>query len=262
MNAVSTRSRRAYIVGVHAISGLRRRALAGCASLSFALAAALGVGALSGGFSADAMAQSSAKSDPDAAPLQARLRNLDLDPQRNTLAAYERLQARQAVEALLKAKKKQRPQALELARLRVETAEVAVRSEQARTELQRLELERGELLVEASRRDAERARAEAERLRIAAQIEAEESARLREAIAAEARAREDAEGILDTVVGAEAEKLRAAREREAELARMEAELTAAGAGSDSGAAAKPPAKPKPKPRPKPKPSPKPKAPAR
>ncbi|TXI50455.1 MAG: hypothetical protein E6Q50_03920 [Lysobacter sp.] len=191
-----------------------------------------------------------AEADPDAAPLQARLRNLDLDPQRNTLAAYERLQARQAVEALAAAKRKQRPQALQVARLRVETAEVAVRGELARTELQRLELERGELLVEASRRDAERARAEAERLRIEAQIQAEEAARLREAIAQEAQAREDAEGILDTVAGAEAEKLRAARELEAELARKEAELAAGGPVS--------PPKPKPvagKPKPKPKPKP-------
>jgi hypothetical protein len=197
-----------------------------------------------------------ANPDPEIAPLQARLRNLDLDPQRNTLAAYERLQARQAVDVLLKAKKKQRPQALQIARLRVETAEVAVRSELARAQLQTLELERGELLVEASRRDAERARAEAERLRIEAQIQAEEAARLREAIAQEAQARVDAEGMLDTVVGAEAEKLRAAREREAELARQEAELMAGGSATTTSKP-KPPSKPKPKPKPRPKPKPKP-----
>ncbi len=209
-------------------------------------------------FVAAASAQTTAL-DTDIAPLQARLRNLDLDPQRNTLAAYERLQARQAVDALAKTKRKQRPQALQIARIRVETAEIAVRSEQARTELQRLELERGELLVEASRRDAERARAEAERLRIEAQIQSEETARLREAIAQEALARENAEGMLDTVVGAEAEKLRAARELEAELARKEAELTAGGPVSNPPSKPKPKsestpkAKPKPKPRAKPKP---------
>jgi hypothetical protein len=195
--------------------------------------------------------------DPDAAPLQERLRNLDLDPQRNTLASYERLQARQAVEALIKAKRKQRQPALQIARIRVETAEVAVRTELARTELQRLEQERGELLVEASRRDAERARAEAERMRIQAQIQTEEAARLREAIAQEAQARVDAEGILDTVVGAEAEKLRAARELEAELGRKEAELAAGGPVSQSSAKPKPAAKPKPKLKPRPRPAPKP-----
>ncbi len=192
--------------------------------------------------------------DPDAAPLQERLRNLDLDPQRNTLAAYERLQARQAVEALTKAKRKQRPPALQVARIRVETAEVAVRSELARVELQRLGLERGELLIEASRRDAERARAEAERMRIEAQIQTEEAARLRDAIALEAQARVDAEGILDTVVGAEAEKLRAARELEAELGRREAELAAGGSVASSPAKPKPAAKPKPKPKPRAKPT--------
>ncbi|MBP6749140.1 MAG: hypothetical protein KA144_05840 [Xanthomonadaceae bacterium] len=193
-----------------------------------------------------------AEPDPDVAPLQARLRNLDVDPQRNALAAYERLQARQAVDALAAAKRKQRPLALQVARLRVETAEVAARGELARTELQRLELERGELLVEASRRDAERARAEAERLRIEAQIQAEETARLREAIAQESQARVDAEGMLDSVVGAEAEKLRAARELEAELARKEAELAAGGPVSTP----KPkPSTGKPKPKPKPKPRP-------
>jgi hypothetical protein len=88
-------------------------------------------------------------------------------------------------------------------------------------------------------------------LRIEAQIQAEEAARLREAIAQEAQAREDAEGILDTVAGAEAEKLRAARELEAELARKEAELAAGGPVSSP----KPkPAAGKPKPKPKPKPT--------
>ncbi len=226
-------------------------AVAGLASKSMCRTALL---ALLFAFASIAQA---AAPDPDAAPLQERLRNLDLDPQRNTLAAYERLQARQAIEALTKAKRKQRPLALQVARLRVETAEVAVRTDLARTELQRLELERGELLVEASRRDAERARAEAERMRIEAQIQAEEAARLREAIAQESQARVDAEGILDTVVGAEAEKLRAARELEAELARKEAELAAGGPLPSTSAKPKPATKPKPKPKPRTKPKPKP-----
>lgn len=187
--------------------------------------------------------------DPDAVPLAQRLQAIDTDPARNAHAAYERLQARQAVQALVAAKRKQRPMALRIARIRVETAEIASATEARRAELQRLETERGELLVEASRRDAERARAEAERVRIEAQIQAEETARLREAIAAESRSREEAEGLLDTVAGSEAEKLRQAREREAELARREAELM--------GDAAPPKPKPAPKPRARPKVKPKP-----
>lgn len=201
-------------------------------------------------------AAQAAEPDQDVVRLGQRLQAIDTDPQRNPFAAYERLQARQAVQALQDAKRKQKPQALQIAKIRVETAELAARTESGGAELQRLEIERGELLVEASRRDAERARAESERLRIEAQIQAEETARLREAVEAESRNREEAEGLLDTVTGSETEKLRLAREREAELARREAELTAGGPLSGDQAP-KPAAKPKPRPKPKPKPKPKP-----
>jgi hypothetical protein len=170
-----------------------------------------------------------AESDAEIERLGQRLRAIDVDPQRNIFAAYERLQARQALQALQAAKRRQRPQALEVAKIRVESAEIAARAESGDVELRRLELERSELLVEASRRDAERARAEGERLRVAAQIQAEEAARLRNVVAAESREREEVEGLLDTVAGSEAEKLRLARQREAELARREAELLSDGA---------------------------------
>jgi hypothetical protein len=195
------------------------------------------------------VAVQAAEPDPDAARFAQRLQAIDIDPERNTFAAYERLQARQAVQNLLAAKRKQRPLALQIARIRVETAELAARTESTGAELRRLEIERGELLVEASRRDAERARAEAERLRVEAQIQTEEAARLRAAVEDEARNRQEAEGLLDTMAAGEAEKLRLAREREAELARQEAELSA------GGTSASPKPKPKPKPRPKPKPKP-------
>ncbi len=201
-----------------------------------------------------------AEPDPEAVRLGQRLQTIDIDPQRNGFAAYERLQARQAVQALQTAKRKQKPQALQIARIRVETAEIASRTESGGAELQRLEIERAELLVEASRRDAERARAEAERLRIEARIQAEETTRLREAVDAEARNREEAEGLLDSVAGGEAEKLRLAREREAELARREAELLGGGPVS-GGTAPRSTATPKPKqmlrstPKPKPRPKP-------
>lgn len=194
--------------------------------------------------------------DPDVDALGRRLQALDTDPARNAFAAYERLQARQAVQALVLAKKKQRPLALELARLRVETAEIAAATEAGRGELQQLDARRAELLMAASRRDAERARAEAERMRVEAQIQAEEAARLRQEIEAESRSRAEAEGLLDSVAGAEAEKLRQAKAREAELARREAELLSGGARPQSkpkpGPAA--PVKPRPKGKPRPKPA--------
>ena len=165
-----------------------------------------------------------AADNPDALRLSQRLQALDADPGTTGVAAYERLQARQAVQVLGEVNKARRPVALKVAQARVETAEVAAQTAVVQREIDRLDRERSELLVEASRRDAARARQEAERLRIQAQIQAEEAARMRMAAEEEASARLQAEGVLDDVAGAQAAKLRAAREREAELARREAEL--------------------------------------
>ena len=158
------------------------------------------------------------------APLQQRLLALDADSGLAGLAAYERLQARQAVAALAEARSSQRAAAAQIAQWRVETAEIASRTEASRRELTTLERERSQLLVDASRQDAARARQEAERLRIQAQIQAEEAARLRLAAEEESTARQDAENVLQGVASGEAAKLRAARQREAELRRREAEL--------------------------------------
>lgn len=165
-----------------------------------------------------------AEDDPDHARLAQRLRAIEVDPTRNPYAAYERLQARQALDALAHARSRQRADALQIAQWRVETAELAAGTEATRRELEQLDRERSELLVEASRQDAARAREEAERLRVQAQIQAEEAARLRMAAEQEALLRQDAETALDDVAGAQAAKLRAARKREAELARREREL--------------------------------------
>lgn len=178
------------------------------------------------------MQPGSAAADPSEAPVSAssdyaaRLRALAADPALGPLAAYERLQAQQAVDALAQAKSRQRESADRLARRRVEIAELAARTEAARRDIDRLERERSELLVEASRRDAEAARAEAERLRVQAQIQAEEAERLRQQAATDAAAMQDVEAALAGVSDAQAAKLRAAREKEARLAREEAELMA------------------------------------
>ena len=170
-------------------------------------------------------AASKAQAESDQSRLESRLQAIDTDPARNTLASYERLQARQAVDALAASRSGQaRIDARQVAEWRVETAEIAVANAADGRELDRLERERSELLVEASRQDAARARAEAERLRIQAQVQAEESERLRLAAEEESSARQQVEGVLDDVAGAQAAKLRAARQREAELKRLEAEL--------------------------------------
>ncbi|MEN5116738.1 hypothetical protein ABE488_05310 [Luteimonas sp. TWI662] len=160
----------------------------------------------------------------DEAALQQRLQAIDADAGTAGAAAYERLQARQALAALATARSSQRASALQIAQWRVETAEVAAKTEVARRELGGLERDRAQLLVEASQQDAVRARQEAERLRIQAQIQAEEAARLRLAAEEELAARQQAETVLQGVASGEAAKLRAARQREAELKRREAEL--------------------------------------
>lgn len=167
---------------------------------------------------------SHAADDGDAALLSQRLQALEADPSTAGLAALERLQARQAVDAYLDAGARQRDVLGRVAGWRVETAETAARTEALRREIDRLDRTRADLLVEASRQEAARARAEAERLRIQAQIQAEEAARLRATADAELTARQQAENVLEGVASDQAAKLRAARAREAELARREAEL--------------------------------------
>ena len=171
-----------------------------------------------------ALPQARAADAPDAAALNQRLVALDADAATAGLAPLERLQARNAVDALAAARARQRQGALLVAQWRVEAAEVATRTALARRELDRLERERADLLLEASRREAARARQEAERLRIQAQVQAEEAARLREAAETEAMARQEAESVLEGVSAREAARLRAARERAAELKRQEEEL--------------------------------------
>ena len=160
---------------------------------------------------------------PEVMALNQRLFSLQADPSLSELAAYERLQAQQAVAVLAKARGKQRDSALFVADRRVEIAETAARAEAARRDADRLDRTRSELLVEASRRDAARARQEAERLRIQAQIQAEEAEHLRLAAEAESIARQEAEDTLTNVAGEQSARLSSARLKEAKLARQEAE---------------------------------------
>ena len=180
------------------------------------LGAALGLVSLS--------AQAQDSGNPDVERLSERMRAIDADPQRNNFANYERLQARQALDALANARANQRDAALRVAEWRVETAELAAGTELIRREIDQLDRLRADLMVEASRQEAARARAEAERLRVQAQIQAEEAERLRLAAEAEHGARQEVEGVLEGVASDQAARLRAARARQAELERREAEL--------------------------------------
>ncbi|WP_208456924.1 DUF4398 domain-containing protein [Lysobacter solisilvae (ex Woo and Kim 2020)] len=165
---------------------------------------------------------------PPAGDYTLRLQALATDPQLAALAAFERLRAQQAVDALAKARGRKREPADYLAQRRVEIAELTARTEASRRDIDQLDRERSELLIEASRRDAEAARAEAERLRVQAQIQAEEAERLRQQAAQSDAAMQDVETAIAGVSDVQAAKLKAAREREAKLAREEAELVAGG----------------------------------
>jgi len=175
-----------------------------------------------------ATAPAVAADNPDAARLSQRLTALDADSTLNTFAAYERLQARQAVSTLDQAAKRDRPGALYVAERRVAIAESAARTQAMQRQIDQLDRERSELLVEASRRDAANARAESERLRLQAQMQAEEAERLRQQSEADAVAMQDVESALKGVAGAQTARLNAARDRQAKLAREEAELVTGG----------------------------------
>lgn len=162
----------------------------------------------------------------DAATLGNRLRALDADARFAGTAAYERLRAQQAVDALAASRGKARDAAAPVAARRVAAAELSARTEALSRQLDALDHTRSDLLVEASRQEADRARQEAERLRLQAQVQAEESQRLQAAADAEAAARQQAEAVISDVAGTQQAKLDAARDKEAALARQEAELTA------------------------------------
>ena len=165
-----------------------------------------------------------AADDPLVLQLNQRLMSINANPETSELAAFERVQAQQAIGTLAQAKRRDRELAGYLAERRVEIAETAVRASLAQRQARQLEGTRSDLLIEASRREAARARQEAERLRVQAQIQAEESERLRLAAESEALARQDAENALTSVAGRQQQRLSSAQQNAAKLAREEAEL--------------------------------------
>lgn len=167
--------------------------------------------------------------DPELAALQARLLQLDSDPQLAGQGALERLKAAQAVEALAAARSRQRPVLLEIAGHRVRAAEAAAAADGLAARALELDRERDQILVDASRREAESARREADRLRTQNLARQEEAARFAEQAEAERVARAETFALAEQA-RAEAEQARrlaASRAREAQLAREEAELASA-----------------------------------
>lgn len=164
--------------------------------------------------------------DPDVERLRTELRALDNDPSMASLAGVERLKARQALESLAGANRREREHRLYLAERRIATARAAAEAELLRQQAQELDREHDRIVLEAARRDADLARREAEQLRMLSLTRAEEAQR--ERLARELSAAE-AEAAL--AQAEQAQRLAAARGREADLARREAELASAAAES-------------------------------
>jgi outer membrane protein OmpA-like peptidoglycan-associated protein len=185
---------------------------------------------------------SAQRADPEVDPLRAELARLDADPSLGELAGVPRLQARQAIDAVATGRRRERPQRLEIARLRLEIAQAAAETELLQRQADQLDRERDQILLEASRREAEQARRDAERLRREALLREEEAERMGQLAESERLAREQsaAEAEAATAEAEAARRVAAARSREAELARREAELANALLEADAGAAATPP----------------------
>lgn len=158
--------------------------------------------------------------------LDASLTALESDATLGELAPAERLQARQALNAVRAADAKSRPPLLYLAERRLEIARVAAQAELAQQQLAQLEREQDRILLEATRRDAERNRIEAEKLRLQSLARAEEAARALD----EARAAR-LESELSSAEAEAARRLAEAQATEAQLARREADLAVAAADS-------------------------------
>lgn len=153
--------------------------------------------------------------ESERAQLQLQIEALDAEAGAEQWADLERLQARQAVQALSSSKPRERAEALALARIVLAIADTAVRTEQLQVQLLALEREQKDIRLEASRRDAELARKEAEQLRRQVLAREEEQA-LAGALAAAA----------EQQAQADSQALTQAQLKDAQLARLEEEIEA------------------------------------
>jgi outer membrane protein OmpA-like peptidoglycan-associated protein len=162
--------------------------------------------------------------DLDYQRLSASLDHLAGDPTLGHYALAEQARARDSLQQLRLADRKQRPHLLYLAERRVDLAYAAAQLEDARHKQDQLAREHDQILLQAAQQDADRTRRELERQRVENLAAAEEAQRLQaqgEAYSQQAeQARAEAE---------QAKKLAAAQSRAAELSRKEARLAEAAA---------------------------------
>ena len=159
--------------------------------------------------------------DIDIQRLNNSLDQLANDPELGGYAQAEQARARDAINRLAQASRKERSHDLYLAERRVDLAKTAAQVQDAQLKLNQLDREHDQILLENSRREAQRARLELERQRMQYQMAQEETARLQQQglEASQAAAQAQAEA-------AQAKKLAAAQSRVAIAARREAALAA------------------------------------
>ena len=159
--------------------------------------------------------------DIDVSRLSGSLDQLANDPSLGSFAQAEQARARDAINRLAQADRRDRPHALYLAERRVDLAKTAAQMQDAQIKLTQLDREHDQILLENSRRDAEIARRELERQRLQYQLAQEETARLQEQGQAYSQAADQARAEAD-----QAKKLAAAQSKVAKAARREASLAA------------------------------------
>lgn len=162
--------------------------------------------------------------DLDSQRLSANLDHLAGDPVLGRYAQAEQARARDTLQRLEQAGRKDRPHWLYIAERRVDLAYAAANLEDAQHKYDQLQREHDKIMLEASRQDAERARHELERQRIQNLAAQEETQRLQ--LQGQSYA-EDAEQA--RAEAAQANKLAESQSRAAALSRKQAQLAEAAA---------------------------------
>lgn len=162
--------------------------------------------------------------DLDAQRLSASLDHLAVDPVLGRYAQAERARARDTLQRLEQAGRKDRPHWLYIAERRVDLAYAAAQLEDAQHKYDQLQREHAKIMLAASRQDAERTRRELERQRIQNLAAQEETQRLQEQGQSYAAQAEQARAE-----AAQANKLAKSQSRAAALSRKQADLAEAAA---------------------------------
>jgi len=157
----------------------------------------------------------------DVARLTASLDQLASDQTLGSYAQAEQARARDAINQLAHAGRKDRPRDLYLAERLVDLAKVAAQLQDARMKLAQLDREHDQILLENSRQDIAAARRELDRQRLQYQLAQEEAARLQAQGQAYSEAAEQARAEAD-----KAKQLAAAQSRVAKAAQRQAALAA------------------------------------